>query len=136
MNYTKNDDLGCAIWLILQFLVIIYFIRKIIKLGRSTHQLNLPVQSNKSKKASNKPAPINKEIVIEYSDSEGEITSRKIRVKEIKYDKQKRKMVPYSLYAYCFLKKAPRTFVLNRIISAYDAETGEIINDIPSYLMK
>lgn len=117
-----------------------YFISKEIKYNRSLHQPNLSIQSTKTKKSSKttstKPTPINKEIVIEYSDSTGDITTRRIRVKEIKCDKYKRKMVPYSLYSYCFVKKAPRTFVIHNIISAYDAETGEIISDIPKYLMQ
>lgn len=129
------------ITLILLILNFIWLIIRVCKRKNSLkHQPNLSIQSTKTKKSSKttstKPTPINKEIVIEYSDSTGDITTRRIRVKEIKYDKYKRKMVPYSLYSYCFVKKAPRTFVIHNIISAYDAETGEIISDIPKYLMQ
>lgn len=134
---TKSDGLGIAIWLLLQIIIFIYLTLTIIKRIKNKHPQTPTAQFNKniaSSSESKHNVPLNKEIVIEYSSSKGDITTRKILVHELEYVTKKNKMIPRSLSAYCFVRKAPRNFIIDRILSAYDANTGEIIDDLPNYL--
>lgn len=136
---TKNDNIGISTWLLLQIITITYFLFQITKPKKNnTHQIPR-TQSNQNTvplSKSNYNVPLNKEIVIEYSSSKGSVTTRKILVHELKYVKKSKNLIPYAISAYCFVKKAPRTFIIDRILSAYDANTGEVIDDVPSYLTK
>ena len=60
-------------------------------------------------------------LVIQYKDSEGNISERLIS------EYAPRDFL--SINAYCHTRNAIRTFVVNRIISIADADTGEVIED-------
>lgn len=66
----------------------------------------------------------NLSVVLQYKDSKGEISNRRVNVN--KYD-------GVYLYGYCHLKKAIRTFRIDRIIDISDGSTGEIIKDLDIY---
>ena len=60
------------------------------------------------------------EFIIQYRDSEGAVTQRRIS------DVQPEDRIAVS--AYCHLRQARRTFVFSKIICAADAETGEVVD--------
>ncbi|OUI77813.1 hypothetical protein HK18_01390 [Commensalibacter intestini] len=76
------------------------------------------------------------EILLEYKSSKGEVSSRRVRVKSMEYKTKNKSVIATKLHCYCLEKKMARDFNVSRIINAYDAETGEIISDIPKYLMQ
>ena len=63
---------------------------------------------------------------ISYSDSNGEMTTRQIDVREYS-------LAYKSMEAYCHLRKAHRTFYFNSVKDAIDMETGEQIRDLSKY---
>lgn len=75
------------------------------------------------------------EIAIEYKNSKGELSNRRIRVNSIECNDKNNKLVPQKLDAYCLERKMPRNFIIKRIMQAYNADSGEIIDDIYSYLV-
>ena len=62
---------------------------------------------------------------INYIDSKGEETERDIIVK--KYNSR-------YIQAFCLLRREQRTFKIGSIVSCYDPDTGEVIDDIKEYL--
>ncbi|ANA14189.1 helix-turn-helix transcriptional regulator [Acetobacter oryzifermentans] len=96
----------------------------------------------------NQPAATNQEdtqtlplkpsrIIIHYQDGKNEETERTIRPEHIEY-RMRRNGMPDILYltAYCELRKRPRTFRVDRIEAAYDADTGEVIRNVPAALWR
>lgn len=76
-------------------------------------------------------------MIIHYQDGKNEETERTIRPEQIEYRMQPNGM-PDVLYltAYCELRKQPRTFRVDRIEAAYNADTGEVISNIPAALWR
>ena len=72
---------------------------------------------------------LNKIYKIKYKDAFENITNRKINIK--KYGKAK---FGGFILAHCFLRDEARTFRTDRILEFIDAETGEFVNDVSSYL--
>ena len=66
------------------------------------------------------------EITIQYKDGEGNTTERIIS-EYLPGD------FPYTINAFCHLRKETRTFVLSRILHAYERNTGKVIDDIYDY---
>lgn len=64
-------------------------------------------------------------VTIHYKDAKGDITNRTIMVKE--YD-------GVYLTGHCMMRNARRSFRVDRIIDAADGTTGEIIEDLSSYM--
>lgn len=60
-------------------------------------------------------------VAIDYEDDAGEVTRRPIRI--IRVVERSARYIE----AYCLLRKAPRTFRADRIIGAFDPETGEVV---------
>lgn len=79
------------------------------------------------KKVKEKLSVRDAEIEIYYEDAKGDITQREIRV--MTYIVRTGRIT-----AWCHLRNGLRTFYIDRIISAVDINTGEIINDIDLYL--
>lgn len=79
------------------------------------------------KKVKEKTSVRDAEIEIYYEDAKGDITQREIRV--MTYIARTGKIT-----AWCHLRNGLRTFYIDRIISAVDINTGEIISDIDLYL--
>lgn len=63
-----------------------------------------------------------KELIISYKDYEGNVTERRISDIIVENSRQ--------IDAYCHLRNARRSFVFKRIMSAIDAHTGEVIEDM------
>lgn len=73
--------------------------------------------------------PVNATLHLNYQNSEGEITERTVDVQKFGY---------YNDFAYltgfCRLRQDPRTFRIDRILQCVDMETGEIIENIYTFL--
>jgi len=69
--------------------------------------------------------PISANVSIDYEDSAGATSQRQITVSSSDGSRY--------LYAFCLLKKQPRTFRIDRIKSCVDTDTGEVVRDIPVY---
>lgn len=67
-------------------------------------------------------ACINRIYYLEYVDTQGEITERKIRANSI----NKNKNGEYLIHAYCHLRKENRTFRVDRIHKILDAKKQPI----------
>lgn len=76
-------------------------------------------------------------LIIHYQDGKNEETERTIHPQQIEY-----RITPNGLpdiaylTAYCELRKQPRTFRVDRIEAAYDADTGEVIPNITATLWR
>lgn len=66
------------------------------------------------------------ELLIRYADFEGNVSERRISAIEPEE--------PGYIGAFCHERREGRTFKVSRIVSAIDAETGEVIEDLYSYL--
>jgi hypothetical protein len=65
------------------------------------------------------------ELLIRYEDGEGNVCERRIS----KIEPQE----PGYVVAFCHKRQEDRTFKISRIISAVDAETGEVIDDLYAF---
>ena len=72
---------------------------------------------------------INAKII--YTDRDGEITERKVRM--ISFFQTTH---DYSIKCYCYSKKAGRTFHLSKISNMIDTDTGEEVKLIKDYLFE
>ena len=70
------------------------------------------------------------DILISYGSRGKPPVRRRITVHEIEFDGA----IPRALDAYCHLRKAPRQFIVARIVEMADAETGEVIADPGAWL--
>lgn len=76
-------------------------------------------------------------LIIHYQDGKNEETERTIHPQQIEY-----RITPNGLpdiaylTAYCELRKQTRTFRVDRIEAAYDADTGEVIPNITAALWR
>ncbi|MGV7193744.1 TerB family tellurite resistance protein [Xanthomonas axonopodis] len=68
-------------------------------------------------------------IRIQYRDSNGDVTSRKITVERYRYGES-----GGTISAHCGLRGERRTFLFHRIEAVYDPVTGESIEDLWSWL--
>lgn len=66
------------------------------------------------------------ELLIRYKDSAGNVTDR--WVSEIEPDQ------PGYFFAFCHERGEGRTFKVSRVVSVIDAETGEVVEDLYSFL--
>lgn len=76
-----------------------------------------------------------KRIFVVYENSKKEVSKRELTVKAIEVQKEDGKMIPIYLSAFCHLRARIRTFSVDHIHSASDADTGEVITDIGNYLL-
>lgn len=91
---------------------------------RSPKKTNRPVQ-NEFDLGELKVGNLNLTWAIEYEDNTGKITNRLITVREI-YGPHDAIYIKY-LKAYCHKRKDDRTFNVFNILTAHDAETGEVV---------
>jgi hypothetical protein len=75
------------------------------------------------------PRPVHAVLAIVYVDGSGAATERTIDVR--KYDEG---LYGGCIMAFCRLREANRTFRFDRIQSAIDIETGEVLEDVRIYL--
>jgi len=75
------------------------------------------------------PKKLTCNLEINYTDGNGDISKREISVRE--FDD---KLYGGIIMAHCHLRNGTRTFRFDRISSAIDTDTGEIIPDIKKYL--
>ena len=66
------------------------------------------------------------EFLIRYQDAEGNLSERRISNIEVQDSSH--------IHAYCHKRAENRTFKLSRIVSAVDAKTGEVIEDMSSFM--
>jgi len=66
------------------------------------------------------------ELLIRYKDGEGNVSERRIS----RIEPQE----PGYVLAFCHERQEDRTFKITRIISAVDAETGEVVDDLYAFL--
>ena len=64
-------------------------------------------------------------IFLQYSDASGELSKRRVRIESID---------DTYLKGFCFLRNEKRTFIIDRIQSITDLNSGEIFEDARSYL--
>jgi hypothetical protein len=72
---------------------------------------------------------IGNSVFIEYEDNQGNFTDRAIEIKNV-YEKNGQLYI----YAFCFVKDANRTFLVDRILSMKDKRGGKKIKDIKAFL--
>lgn len=77
------------------------------------------------------PKPIKAMLDMRYIDANGKITRRHVHVSEC----DTREMNGY-LQGFCLLRRAPRSFRLDRVIAATDIETGEQIQSLTDWARK
>jgi hypothetical protein len=70
-------------------------------------------------------------FLIEYADSNGEVTKREISPKSIHLLRGKDELY---IVAHCHLRGEERTFLSSRILSAFNVKTRRWISDLGSYL--
>ncbi|MGE4522346.1 MAG: WYL domain-containing protein [Acetobacter sp.] len=70
-------------------------------------------------------------VIIRYKDGGDDETERTIRPSLLEYetDAQGTIQIKY-IHAYCELRKGPRAFRYDRLQSAYDPDTGEVVSNI------
>lgn len=71
-------------------------------------------------------------LEIEYVDRNGVKSERRIRVRRVSF---KTDFSNAGIYAYCYVRQARRTFIASRISRCIDVRTGEVIANIPAFLM-
>jgi len=90
-----------------------------------------PDWSTEEFKTSYRPRPVKAQIKIRYKDSNGDISERVVDVRECDT------WAPDGyLNGFCHTRGAIRTFRLDRIESAIDVETGELIHNLNDYAVK
>lgn len=73
--------------------------------------------------------PCRANVEIDYQDANGDATRRLVNITAYGDGEQ------HSYFrGYCNLRREPRTFRIDRVDQAVDAETGEIIDDLYLYL--
>lgn len=123
-----------SMWFIV-LIAILIIAAFVFKSSKSQNPPSQPVRTTKKIKApTHKKTQTNYsystdiiELDITYQDAKGEITNRHISI--IKYDPSKKK-----IYARCHLRKSMRSFYIDRILTAIDIETGEILSDLDGYI--
>jgi hypothetical protein len=78
----------------------------------------------------NEPAPsiaVHADVILHYRDSHGQISDRLVTVQHIDG-------ATGTLHGYCHMRHMPRAFRLDRVVTAADPETGEVIADLPAWL--
>jgi len=76
------------------------------------------------------PKKVTSNLEIEYRDGNGDKTKREISVREFDND-----LYGGIIMAHCHLRNATRTFRFDRIISAVDTDSGEVIPNIKEHLL-
>ena len=71
-------------------------------------------------------------LEIEYVDRNGVKSERQIRVRRVSFNSD---VSNAGIYAYCYARQAGRTFIASRISRCVDVRTGEVIADIPAFLL-
>jgi hypothetical protein len=71
-------------------------------------------------------------LEIEYVDRNGVKSERRIRVRRVSFNSG---ITNAGIYAYCYVRQAGRTFIASRISRCVDVRTGEVIANIPAFLM-
>ena len=75
------------------------------------------------------PKRFSARLAITYRDSNGSVTERQVRVREFDNEVYGGMMI-----GHCSLRDATRTFRFDRVQTAIDAETGEVISDLRFFL--
>lgn len=73
------------------------------------------------------------ELEINYRDRNGQDTTRRIRLKRFACNDS---LSDAALMAHCYLRGAFRSFRASRVQRCVDVETGEIIRNLPQYLLE
>jgi len=110
-------------WLVKAFLVVVVIWLALKAIFRGAH---LAESSNKFGTPSSAAFAVAATLQIAYCDFNGVKTKRTVRVTQ--YDPLQRWVI-----GQCSLRKARRTFRAERILTAVDMETGEIVSDLPSF---
>ena len=71
-------------------------------------------------------------LEIEYVDRNGVKSERRIRVRRVSFNAD---VSNAGIHAYCYVRQAGRTFIASRISRCVDIRTGEVIANIPAFLM-
>ena len=75
-------------------------------------------------------------LALRYKGADGKISDRIVQPQTVEgTDPPGKRETPERLVAYCELARAPRTLNISGVLSASDAETGEVIPDLADYLM-
>ena len=69
---------------------------------------------------------------IEYTDRNGVHSARQIRVRRVSF---KNDLSNAGIFAFCYARKAGRTFISSRFSRCVNVETGEIVANIPAFLL-
>lgn len=70
-------------------------------------------------------------LFIEYRDVAGVPSARRISVRNLRFTNNR-----IAINAYCHEREAPRCFIAERLVSATDCETGEILQDPATWFMQ
>ena len=74
-------------------------------------------------------------IRLQYESAQGNVTTRHIIVQELQSNVTKSgEVIPAYIRAFCEERQDKRTFRLDRVIDAVDPETGEVIDDLGTYI--
>lgn len=77
------------------------------------------------------PQWLSEEVTIVYVDANGRQSERDIAIQRVW-----NRFGELYIQAYCFKREAPRSFVASRIRRLWDARTGEVFEDIQSFLQR
>ena len=75
-------------------------------------------------------------IELRYRDAGGTDTRRVIQPRSVEGSREGDDVYPQAVIAFCEMRKEGRTFRLERILVAADAETGEVIPDLAVHLAR
>lgn len=73
-------------------------------------------------------------LKIWYKDRDGHETERDIQVKNLYYNEEEASTD--LILAYCYLREANRTFRLSRVARCIDLDTGELVEDVKTHLLR
>ncbi len=72
--------------------------------------------------------PASASVIIEYTNSKGECSSRQVEIKQFDADGS-------NFSAYCLQSRRPKTFKFSSVSEAVDAATGEVLPDLYEWLL-
>jgi hypothetical protein len=93
-----------------------------------------PIRTNKGPYLAH---DITVDVLLKYRDGVGEVTERLATVRQLTGTLHRDGSITLeSMIAYCHLRKDARTFMFSRVVSAADPETGEVIDDVPTWVAR
>lgn len=78
---------------------------------------------------------IDTRVILRYRDGHEDETERTVNVLRVRGEYSRTGYVPMLMFGFCELRQADRSFMFERVETAFDAGTGEEISDLERYLV-